>query len=515
MTPKHRRRFILLSLVLVTFFKVEATVQACVCPDGDDSTLGKFESARFVVVNKIISVNKQSAVQTVYSGGEVIHQPITTITSITTIVDKVYKGNLKAGDEMIFRQGQNADCLVNFQAEEVGAKFLFFLKPNEKKPKLWYADSCGRSKPLPNYQTNDIGNAADDLLYLDKMNEVHGKTRISGTVISYQWTIAGGGAEFKPVAGRKIQILANGKSYETVTNEDGVYEIYDLPVGTYAIRPEGKQGWKIDVDSAFGALTSGRNEDDGSAQVHLKASRHAYSDFVFKVDNRLSGKVVDRSGRPLPSVCLRLLPTQPKVSEYFKRDDCTDAGGRFEFEEIPFASYVIVINDDDKISSRQPFRRFYYPDVIDRERAQIITIVEGVTEYQLDVHVPAVKEVSTVTGKVLTADDKPVVFARVVFTSDRTDPAIDGGAFALTDESGNFSLSVLKGLPGELFATLTLDPKEFKKCPAQLRVRGEISLDRRTESIRVQADRRLEDVTLRFPFPSCNQAKIHSQHRVD
>lgn len=58
---------------------------------------------------------------TVYSDGKEIQEPITTFTSITTIVEKVYKGNLKAGDEMIFGQGENADCFVNFQEQDVGA----------------------------------------------------------------------------------------------------------------------------------------------------------------------------------------------------------------------------------------------------------------------------------------------------------------------------------------------------------------------------------------------------------
>ena len=513
MAPKHRKKFVFLLLVLVAFLAAEQTVQACVCPDGDDSTLGKFESARFVVVNKIISVNKQPGFQTVSGGAEVNQEPI--ITSITTIVEKVYKGDLKVGDEMIFGQGDHADCLVEFEEEEVGAKFLFYLKPSEKKPKLWYANSCERSKPLPNSPTNQIVDAADDLLYLDKMNEVRDKTRISGTFISYQWTIDGGGADFKKLVGRKVQIVGNGKRYEALTNEDGVYEIYDLPAGNYAIRPEGKQGWEIDKESAFGGLTSGRTVDDGSARIPLKAGRHAMSDFVFKVDNRVRGKILDGSGKPLPSVCLCFLPTQANVSSDFDRDDCTDADGSFEIEEIPFASYVVVINDDDKISSRQPFRRFYYPDVSDREKAQVITIVEGVTEYTLDINIPAEKEVVTVTGKVLSANGTPVVFARVVYTSDKTDPAIDGSALVTTDENGNFSMNVLKGLPGGLSAIVTLDPKEFRKCPALLRVAGELNLDRRTEAIRIQADRRLDFVDLRFPFPSCNREKIHSQLRVD
>jgi hypothetical protein len=95
--------------------------------------------------------------------------------------------------------------------EEVGTKFLFYLDPREKKPKLWYASSCGQSKPLPNYSTRYIEDAADDLLYLDKMNEVRGKTRISGTLISYQWSIAGGNADFNKVAGRKVQIVETAK----------------------------------------------------------------------------------------------------------------------------------------------------------------------------------------------------------------------------------------------------------------------------------------------------------------
>ena len=515
MAPKHLTKFVLPLLVLVTLLALDQTAQACGCPDGDDSTLGKFQSARFVVVNRIVSVNTQQGFQTVYSGGETRQEPITNITSITTIVEKVYKGNLKTGDVMTFGQGDDADCTVSFLEKEAGAKFLFYLKPKEVKPKLWYADSCGGSKPLPNYPTNHIEDAAADLLYLDKIKEVRGKTRISGTLISYQWTIGDGSADFKRVAGRKVQILGNGRTYEAITNEDGVYEIYDLPVGTYTIKPEGKQGWAMDTDHAFGGFSSGTNDEDGSAQVNLKAGRHAYSDFVFKVENRIRGKVLDALGRPLPWVCLRLLPTQTNVSKDFDSGDCADADGRFEIEEIPFASYVVVVNDDDKISSRQPFRRVYYPGVTDREKAQVVTIVEGVTEYPLDIHVPEVSEVVTITGKVLTADSKPVVSARVGFTSAQTDPAIDGSAFTRTDQQGSFSVNVLKGFPGDLRAFVRLEPTEFKKCPALLRVGGETSLDRTTEVVRVQADRGLDGVDLKLSIPSCNQEKIHSQIRVD
>ena len=513
MTPHYRNRFVLLLPVLVTLVGVAQSVQACVCAGGDNSTLGKFESARFVVVNKIISVHKEPAVQSVSSGAETTHTPIMTIVSVKMIVEKVYKGDLKVGDEMIFGQG-GSDCLVDFREDEVGTKFLLYLEPRKRQSKLWYANSCDRAEPLPNYSTRYIEDAAHDLLYLEKMNTMRGKTRLSGTLISYQWSIADGSV-FKKEAGRKVQVVGNGKTYEALTDNEGVYEIYDLPVGTYAISPEVAQGWEIDKNSVFGGRSSAGNEADGRSHIRLQPGRHAYSDFIFKVNNRLSGRVLDVSGRPLQSVCLRLLPTQPNVSRYFKRNDCTDADGRFELEEIPFASYVIVINDDDKISSRQPFRRFYYPDVTDREKAQVVTVVEGNTTYLLDIHVPRVKEVVAVTGKVLSADGKPVVLASVGFISDPTDASIDGYASAFTDEHGNFSMKVLKGLHGALFASVMLSPEEFRNCSSILRVRGKISLDRKTEAVQVQADGRIDGVELKFPFPSCNGKRIQSEIRID
>jgi len=493
---RSKKFFILLLLVGVTFVAAGQTVQACVCPTRDNSTLGKFESARYVVVARFASFDKEPNVRA------------------RMIVEKVYKGDLNAGEEMIFGQG-GSDCRVEFREGEVGTKFLFFLEPGEHKPKLWYADSCGRSQPLPNQTTRYIQDAANDLLYLDKMTEVRGRTRISGTLISYQWSIARGGADFKKVAAAKVQIIGDGRSYEAITNEDGVYEIYDLPVGTYVVKPVVKQGWKIDVGSAFGGFSSGRNNVDGSSRISLKAGRHAYSDSFLKVDNRVSGTVVDASGRPLRSVYVRLVPTQTDVSPYFNGDGSTDADGRFDIEEIPFASYVVVINPDDKISSHQPFRRFYYPNVADRAKAEVITVVEGETKYELDVRVPAVKEVVSVAGKVLSADGKPVVFAHVVFVSEQTDATLEGGAFATTDQQGNFSMNVLKDLSGKLFAVVWLDLIEFKNCPAVLRVGGEVSLDRKTDAIRLQADRSMDGVELKLPFPSCKGEKIVSQMRID
>jgi hypothetical protein len=88
------------------------------------------------------------------------------------------------------------------------------------------------------------------------------------------------------------------------------------------------------------------------------------------------------------------------------------------------------------------------------------------------------------------------------------EPAFDNLRPDTRFEQGNFSLNVLKGRPGELFAAVTLNPKQFKNCPARLRVSGGISLDRRTDTIQIQADRGIDGVELKLPFPSCKGEKI-------
>jgi Carboxypeptidase regulatory-like domain len=345
---------------------------------------------------------------------------------------------------------------------------------------------------------------------------VGGKTRISGTIRSYQWSIAKGSADIQKVVRTKVQIIGNGQTFEAVTNEDGVYEIYDLPPGTYTVRPEVPKGWKIDEQSPFGGFGSGRREDDQRSQVPLQARRQAYFDFFFQVDNSVRGRVTDPSGGPLQSVCVELLPTQTKVSEEFKRAACTDKDGRFEIDEVPFASYVIIVNKDNKISSRQPFRQFYYPRVAEREKAQVITIKEGDPGPVIDISVPAVNEVVTIDGTVLSSDGVPVVSANVNFTATTSaDETIDGSAFARTDDNGKFSIRILKGFSGELFANVRLEPNAFKNCPTLLQDAGKTRVEWKTNAIGVQAHSSMDNLELRLPVSSCKQTKIVSRMRVD
>ena len=191
-------------------------------------------------------------------------------------------------------------------------ELLLRRKPKEKTLTVWYADRCEKSKPLPGFDTHHVNDAADDLAYLEKMDKVTGKTRISGTLISYQSSPIHNRTDVKKLAGTKVRLIGEEKTYETVTNEDGVYEIYDLLAGRYTVEPTTPKGWAIDKPSAYSGGGSGSREDTKHFQLTLEKGRHADFDFLFKVDTRIRGRVLNRFGIPMNSVCVNLIPLRAR-----------------------------------------------------------------------------------------------------------------------------------------------------------------------------------------------------------
>jgi hypothetical protein len=500
---KHRSGVVFRFFVFAIFLLAARTVTACVCSNADYTVLGKFEDARFVVIAKALAVEKSS-------DGETIRTKM--------VIEKVYKGNLRVGHEMIFGQGEGGNCFKQFDEDDVGVKFLFYLKPKEKTPRVWYADGCEKSRPLPGFNTNHINNAADDLSYLEKMDKVTGKTRISGTLISHQWSFADGGADFKRVAATKVRLIGEQQTYQAETDKDGVYEIYDLPPGRYKVEPETPKGWAIENPSVFGGGGSSGREGE-HFQLTLKKGRHAYFDFFFIADTRIQGRVFDPSGNPMNWVCVNLVPTEGKVSEHFKRDACTGQDGSFKIDEIPFGRYFLVVNSDDKISNYEPFRRFYYPNVYEPEKAEVVTITEGDHGKTIDIHIPEVKDVVDIEGFFLSADRKPVTRASVIFDAEKTDEQTTGYAFDTTDENGKFSLRVLKGLQGKIFGVVRLDESEFRECPkvvASLKTNRRINWQhQKTDAVEIQIQGNVDKLELKLPFASCKGGRIVSEMRID
>lgn len=494
---------LLLLLFALLFLGALHTAQACSC-GRQPTVLDSYDGSDVVVIARAVSVEKAEPEKTAPKGGMSNGENyVDGVKSTTMIVDQVFKGTLKVGEKMVFAQGGGADCIWTFNEEDIEKKYLFYLKRFNDST-VWTAITCGRS--------NNVDYAGDDLLYLNNLEKMRGRTRISGTLSFANDSDEG-------VAGRKIRIVDAGHTYEVKTDEHGVYEIYDVPAGRYALEPEIPRGWKVArFWLGYSPSFAGNDETKSPKKIPivLAEKKHAGLDIRFEIDNAIRGHIYDPLGRPMNGVCLDLVPADGSKGAYLA--DCTEKDGVFEVDEIPPGSYVIVVNDDGKVTSAEPFGTFYYPNVTKREDATVFHVGVGDFVENLQIYPPVTAETVTVEGVFLYSDGKPVVGEFVSFrsvrpakTAENDDEDGNDDARADTDTKGRFSIRILRGSKGSLSGGMYTFLGEFENCPKLERLikqTGKSMTEIRTFPSEIFTQTNLYGVVLKYPFPSCKKAKI-------
>src|SRR5262245_8203965 len=167
-SPRARRPHIaLLFGALIVSFLVAQKVNACSCGPAP-TVLESYAGSDTVVIARVVSLEKARKAEKLGDPGYMNGVKLTTM-----LVEKVFKGTTKVGEKLIFGQGGGADCIWTFREEDMGEQFLFYLHSRADLPK-WYASTCGRSRR--------VEFATDDLLYLNDLEKLRDKTRISGTL---------------------------------------------------------------------------------------------------------------------------------------------------------------------------------------------------------------------------------------------------------------------------------------------------------------------------------------------
>jgi hypothetical protein len=260
-----------------------------------------------------------------------------------------------------------------------------------------------------------------------------------------------------------------------------------------------------------------------SEKILLNPKGHTEVNLKFNIFNSVSGKILDQKDRGMKDICLRLVPIENQESSFLYAADCSNEDGSFIISEIPVGKYVLVVNKDGEITANEPFESFYYPNTAKKETAQIFTIEAG--KQIDDIIVKPIPKVETVLikGKVIFEDGLSPTKMRDENASINFDPNIPASFEAnnrwgtsyshtnSTDENGNFSLRVYKGQKGKLFASMHSYVGEYKDCPKLdelVRAKGDSVQDVETNILEIDAEKDLENVILKFPFPSCKKAKI-------
>lgn len=423
------------------------------------SVLNAFEQAHAVVIARLISVEPTKS----GPGGqekEAEENEVDRFGPATVLVEKVYKGNLRVNREILTGFFPDVGCGFSFHEKWVGQQFLLYLDRDDKADNHWFASVCGRSRGLER--------ASEDLLYLDNVEKLRGKTRVSGDY---------GGAWGRPlegVANRTIRITGDTKTYETKTDSNGVFEIYDLPPGKYVLEPEIPNGWEL---ARYSPLSNQDGTPDNLFPFTLEAKKHVTLELTFVPNNRVEGRVVGPDGNPIEHVCVYLL--KPEKPEGDHVSACTNVNGNFSIRSLPSGTYVAVLNPDGKLSPNEPFPRIFYPNGTQREKAALITVGNGESVKEINFGITSLAETVIVSGVLLYSDGEPAAKKLVTFLPLNKDDFY-GNHSRYTDNEGRFTLKILKGLQGEIF--------------------GDVD-DIKSPAIKVDPQHDIEDLVLRFTFP--------------
>jgi hypothetical protein len=306
---RNLRRVLVLFSFLVSFGLTFSAATACVLVPLP-TVLDQYEHADVVITARVVSIEKTKEPDPVHFN----------IRSAIMVVQKVFKGNLKAQDAISFTQGNGIDCLWQFDEKMIGHEYLLYLNSPDKASDLWYV-AQGRS--------SELSDATNDLLYLNKLDKVRGQTRVSGALDD----------DF-PVAAIKVRIIGKNKSFRTTTDEHGVYEVYGLPPGKYLIAPEMPYGWIIDRDNSLPTVSERPIHSKLYKAFTLRPKRDAVIDFAFKIENAVEGHVYDQNGRALADANIALMPEKGDVGE---SSQFTNKKGRFKFESISAGSYKLMV----------------------------------------------------------------------------------------------------------------------------------------------------------------------------
>ena len=352
----HYKSLLVLTLFCLAFLLLPKVVVACGGPP-KPTVLQAYNASDIVVIARAVSMEKLS---------DQTPMPLinTRVTSTTMEVVKVFKGDLRVGERMVFGQGNSINCTWVFYEDDLNDEYLFYLEELPEDEKLWYEFGFRRS--------NALENANDDLLYLNKMSKVRGRTRVSGVLDD-------DGLAGLSLEGQRIRIIGKNRTYVATTDKNGVYELYDVPPGRYVLEPELKSGWKVDEfhltrPPTRSEMMHGRRPSNRVA-FSLRPRSHFGIDFSLRLNNHVSGTVYDSNSKPMHWVCVTLVSANDEGAPIC--NDLTDELGRFQIDSIEAGDYVILLTYEDKTTTGMPFPKHYYPGVTEREKATTITVKHG------------------------------------------------------------------------------------------------------------------------------------------
>ena len=454
--------FALFAAALV--FPQDARACFCIVIGGETSAQSAFERADHVIIAKITGpVTKQKPLNT-----ENILTPADILQSAgiaEMTVEKAYKGTLTPGEkfEMVH---SSSSCDPVFDEKDIGREFLLYLVKErdlqETPLRFRWGTTCARSQ--------ETKSAAEDILYLDNLSSAKGRTRLSGTL----W-----GDDAFRFSGMKVVIRQGSKTWETVADSNGEYEIYDLPTGEYEIKPELPKGWTINMPGNAPTADPGR-----SLTAVLSEGRHTSKHIHIIPDNAIRGQLLSPSGKPLSNAPIYVgISGKPGKDQTNAIDGGiygqTDNNGEFDLRATREGEYVLYVTrlataaitdklfggpQAEDLMKDFPSGTFYYPGVADIEKAKVFSIKPSTFFDGLVFQVPKSESLLKISATI--HSDDGVKIANPIKTSLQFISISNSKEFyADSLENGVLHITIPKGARGYLSYSSSITEDNLRNCP--------------------------------------------------
>jgi len=423
------RQVVLLLGLVITFALASSNVNACTCA-GSGTPCESFGSADAVFVGTAVSAHENERKK------EDQEDFNWTPRAFKFAVEQAYLG--VAGTEVEVSTGYGGgDCGYQFK---LGERYLVYAY--KYKDKLT-TGVCTRTKPF--------NRANEDLAFLGTLPAAAPGVTIYGAVNKAELAS-------EPLSSDIVITIEGPENKEIHPDAQGRFRITGLRAGDY----------KVGIRLPETLTTS-------QPQHELSISDRGCAGVSWQLaDNgRVSGRVVNPLGEPVPRILVALAEPGADPKEKYVKLIHTDQEGRFAFDAVPLGRYVIALNHNrfaDPQETANAYPPSFYPGVVNQAEAQTITVGAGEKLKELEIRIPSKRPRSILDVSVVWADGSPVANAQLsVRDLTQAESNVDYGLSA--DAQGHFKL---EGYAGQILV-ISAEHSDTKR----------ITLERPTETLRL------------------------------
>ncbi len=284
-------------------------------------------------------------------------------------------------------------------------------------------------------RTRELWRAAEDIAYLTGLTGAPEADRVSGSVI-FMGPLPEN-VRTRPTADLKVILRGAGVVRESRTDAQGHFEFRGVPPVSFSVA----------VVPAWPYAAADQIE------IEDPDPRQCSTDLLLQMryDGRISGVLVDRSGRPLSGIKVQAADTTGASAQ----DARTTASGHYELTGLSPGSYVVGVNLTVPPSLEAPYARAFAPGATDRSKATVVEIGAGgrkaIAPLKMGAPIPQV----SLTGCVVGPDRRPTTEASVSviwYGDSKSSYLMDHPTL---DSQGCFSMRALSGLRYDVHAYAT------------------------------------------------------------